>query len=194
MRFELCVCAAIPHLSLPTRVVFLIAHRELRAPTNTGRLASQALHNSIILPHGLPDVRHSVAEHLMPEHETYVLYPDPEARVLLPDFVAQREQPINLIVPDGNWRQTVKMIRRDPFLRALPTVTLAPGPQSSYRVRHETKAGGLATIEAVARALGVLEGPAVQQALEGVFNLMVDRVMQSRQGGMGAATECSAAH
>jgi DTW domain-containing protein YfiP len=52
-----------------------------------------------------------------------------------------------------------------------------------YRLRTEAHDGGLATIEAIARALGLLEGekgPRVQHALEFVFRAMVDRTLWSR--------------
>jgi DTW domain-containing protein YfiP len=87
-------------------------------------------------------------------------------------------------VPDGNWRQTSKMRRRDPIMADLPCVRLPPGPPSAYRVRKETKAEGLATIEAIARTLGILEGPTVQKALEDLLDLMVTRTLASR--GIGS--------
>jgi DTW domain-containing protein YfiP len=73
----------------------------------------------------------------------------------------------------------------------LPTVRLAPGAPSAYRVRKETKSEGLATIEAIARALGVIEGvgestgsdgPTIQHALEDLMRIMVERTMASRSG------------
>ncbi len=57
-----------------------------------------------------------------------------------------------------------------------------------YRLRHETRDGGLATIEAIARALGVLEGGHVRSALEKVFRAMVERTLWSR--GSSAPPKC----
>jgi hypothetical protein len=55
-----------------------------------------------------------------------------------------------------------------------------------HRLRHETREGGLATIEAIARALGVLEGGQVRSILEKVFCAMVERTLWSR-GQLDAA-------
>ena len=62
----------------------------------------------------------------------------------------------------------------------VPQVTLPTGVSSKYGVRNENKEGGLATIEAIARSLGVIEGPEVQLALEALMATMVGRVLQSR--------------
>jgi hypothetical protein len=51
---------------------------------------------------------------------------------------------------------------------------------SVYRLRSEAHATGLATLEAIARAMGALEGPAVRQALERVLHAMVERTLWSR--------------
>jgi len=48
---------------------------------------------------------------------------------------------------------------------------------------------GLATLEAIARAMGILEGPEVQAALERPFRAMVERTLWSR--GSVAAEDVS---
>jgi hypothetical protein len=49
-----------------------------------------------------------------------------------------------------------------------------------YRLRTESHEAGLATIEAIARAMGILEGMHVQHALERVFRAMVERTLWAR--------------
>ena len=51
---------------------------------------------------------------------------------------------------------------------------------SIYRLRSEAHAHGLATIEAIARALAVLEGPEIEAALELPFRAMVERTLWAR--------------
>ncbi len=186
MRVGLCLCALIPTLVISTKVIVVIAHREILVPTNTGRLAAQALPNSAILIHGAngPDAAAcDLMPHLRPGRQALLLYPGDDAELLTPDVVQRFGGMVDLVVPDGNWRKTSKMRRRIPGMLGLPTVRLAPGGPSAYRVRKETKAEGLATIEAIARALGVIEGdagPAVQAALEQLMATMVERTMTSR--------------
>jgi len=86
------------------------------------------------------------------------------------------DKPFALVVPDGNWRQGAKVRGRMPGIKELPCAVLPPGPVTTYRLRHETKDGGLATLEAIARAYRILEGPErgplVEEALLRVFRVM----------------------
>lgn len=189
-----------------TKVIVVISHREILVPTNTGRLAAQALTNSAILIHGANSANISndigatacdLTPHLRPGRQALLLYPGDDADLLTPELVQRYGGQVDLVVPDGNWRKTSKMRRRIPGMVDLPTVRLAPGAPSAYRVRKETKSEGLATIEAIARALGVIEGhgqgqsqgqgegsgaPTIQLALEDLMRIMVERTMASRSG------------
>lgn len=180
MRPEICICNLIPSLTLGTRVVLVISHREVNAPTNTGRLAGLSLTNSAVLVRGDLERPYDLRDHLMPDRPSLLLYPDPEAEILSPELMSRFNGPVNLVVPDGNWRQATKMRRRDPHMAALPIVKIPPGRATEYLVRREPKEEGMATIEAIARALGIMEGAEVQMALEGVFKAMVHRTLSSR--------------
>jgi DTW domain-containing protein YfiP len=76
------------------------------------------------------------------------------------------------------------MLRRIPALACLPRLALPPGPPSAYRLRVEPHPEGLATFEAIARALGILEGPEdgprIQAALERPFLAMVAGTLRTR--------------
>jgi DTW domain-containing protein YfiP len=172
----LCVCALIPAPPLATRTrVVLIVHRdEARKPTNTGLLALRCLANGEVVVRGRPD-EPEPAITTAPGTRAVVLFPSDDAVQL--DRI---EGPITLFVPDGTWRQAAKVRRRVPSLRDVPCATLPPGEPSRYRLRAEPVAGGLATFEAIARALAVLEGPAIRAQLEPVFDAMVERTLWSR--------------
>lgn len=172
------MCALIPHLSTRTRLVLVIHRFEDRKTTNTGRLATECLSNSEIWVRGHVD---QPSDHFVPDPQTQplLLFPSDES-IPLTEFIGC-SQPIALIVPDGTWRQASKVPQRVPSLAHVPRVSLPDaGPVTQYRLRHETRDGGLATIEAIARAFGLLEGPAVQAALERVFHIMVERTLWSR--------------
>lgn len=186
MRRELCLCAEIPVITLETRLVVIMSKREIKTPTNTGRLAAKALTNSVVLAHGDQDRPFHLLDHLMPGRPSLVLYPSDEAIVLSPSFVDSLASPVNLIVPDGNWRQTSKMRKRIPHLSEFPQIKVPLSGESLYRVRKESKDEGLATIEAIARTLQILEGTSVREALDQLLHAMTSRVMSSR--GMPKAT------
>ncbi|HEX7603364.1 MAG TPA: tRNA-uridine aminocarboxypropyltransferase, partial [Polyangiaceae bacterium] len=111
-----------------------------------------------------------------------LLFPH-EGAVPLSDYAAST-RPVTLIVPDGTWRQASKVRKRVPGLEGVPCVTLPAGPPSLYRLRAEAHETGLATIEAIARAIGIVEGPVVgpdvQARIERVFLAMVERTLWVR--------------
>jgi DTW domain-containing protein YfiP len=175
----LCVCALLPspRIETRTRLVLIIHRYEDRKPTNTGRLAAECLANSETIVRG-----HESAPTppflCAPETQPLFLFPY-EGATPLPEL-ARSPRPVTLIVPDGNWRQASKVRNRVPGLRDIPCVSLPAGAPSIYRLRAEAHETGLATIEAIARAMGLLEGDHVQRALELVFRAMVDRTLWSR--------------
>jgi DTW domain-containing protein YfiP len=173
----LCICAELPRIATRTRIVVLIHSKEQRKPTNTGRMAVECLQNAELVVRG---DRQSSNDRFSPAPSTLplLLFPTEDARPLS-EFV-ETELPVTLVVPDGNWRQASKFRRRVQGLADLPAVTLPTGPATCYRLRHESRNGGLATMEAIARALGILDGVAVETALMRVFSLMVTRTLWSR--------------
>jgi DTW domain-containing protein YfiP len=184
IRPELCFCSLIPELSLETRVIMIMHHRELNIRTNTARLLHAALKNSEIRIRGDLNIPFETEGLIGPERHTLYLYPTEDARELSLEFVASFQKPVTLIIPDGSWRQASKMRNRIAVLRDVPCVKLPSGPRSVYHfIRQEPHAHSLSTYEAAARALGFLEkdrGPEVQKELEALFLEMVRR--RIRQG------------
>jgi DTW domain-containing protein YfiP len=170
---SLCLCALIPQVSTRTRVVLVMHQLELNKPTNTGRLAVRCLPNSEVL------VRGRAADHRAPfafPGLPLLLFPHAGAEPL--ERWRESDRPVTLIVPDGTWRQAARVRRRVPGLDAVPCVAL-PAGASGYRLRHAVRPGRLSTMEAIARALGVLEGAAVEAPLSHIHQVMVDRTLWS---------------
>jgi tRNA-uridine aminocarboxypropyltransferase len=180
MSVPLCICAAIPRLYTETSVIVLMHHREVKMPTNTGRLAHQSLVNSRLILRGLKDDPANLGPGSTFSGTPLLLHPTDDAITLDAGFRARIPPPYTLIVPDGSWRQAAKMGSREESLKAIVRVKLGAQAPSRYQLRKETKPGGLSTIEAIGRALGVLESPDIESALEEIFALMVERTLRSR--------------
>jgi DTW domain-containing protein YfiP len=177
MHASLCVCDFIPTIHTRTRLVLVIHRVEARKPTNTGQLAAHCLTNSEIVVRGHEE--NPTPPFVAPSgSRPLFLFPHPDAVPL--DEVARAEQPVTLVVPDGTWRQAAKVRNRVAGLGALPCVSLPREEPSIYRLRSEAHAHGLATIEAIARAMGILEGMAVRREIERVFRAMVERTLWAR--------------
>ena len=174
MHRLLCVCDILPHLPTRTRVVLVIHKYEARKPTNSGLLAARCLPNSEVLVRGRAGEEPRFAAD--PGRQPLLLFPH-ETAVPIGDFA---QSPVTLVVPDGTWRQAAKVAHRLPGLEGAPYVTLPPDAPTLYRLRAELHDGRLATLEAIARALGILEGAEVRQALERIFRVMVERTLWMR--------------
>jgi DTW domain-containing protein len=173
----LCVCALMPRLETRTRLVLVIHHFEARKPTNSGQLAALCLPNSEVCVRGRAD---GAAPSFAADPSTQPLFLYPHEGALPIASFAQSPRPITLIVPDGTWRQAGKVRQRMAGLSEVPCVSLPPDAPTRYRLRSEFHDGRLATLEAIARALGILEGPRVRAALEELFRVMVDRTLWLR--------------
>lgn len=156
---ERCICALIPSLDLRTRVTLVIHFRELRRTSNSGTLALKALSNSALFVRGLGE-RLDLNRALDSAYRNVLFYPAEDAIELNAAFIRLDPRPVNLIVPDGNWRQASKVAIRHPELAALPRVKISRVNDAKYHLRKETTPEGMSTLEAIARALGVTESEA----------------------------------
>lgn len=173
MHESVCVCALFVPIPTRTKLVLLIHHTEVRKPTNTGHLAVRSLPNSTMIVRGKDETPTAPID--FGDTEPVFLYPHEDARPVEPV-----SHPVTLIVPDGNWRQAGKVRARVAGLSKVRCVTLPPGPPTIYRLRSEQHPAGLATLEAIARAMAVLEGPHVHDALMHLFRIMVERTLWVR--------------
>ncbi len=182
MRESLCVCLAMPHFDLQTRVSVIMQSKEFSITTNTGHLIPKILKNSSLHFRGHWNKKPlQINDELSKSnYQPLVLFPAEDAQVLTSDFVKQLTKPAHLIVLDGNWRQASKMMKRVPELADLPKVILPNGGPSRYRLRISPRDDGVCTLEAISRALSFFEGDDVQRKIDTFFETMVSRVLWTR--------------
>jgi DTW domain-containing protein len=177
-----CLCDLVPRVPTRTRVLIVLHHAETQKPSNTGRLALRCLPNSAAVVRGAPDQPTPAPTTDWAEHgDPVVLFPHPDARPLTESCGGPR--PVTLIVPDGTWRQAQRVRRRVPGLGDVPCAFVARDAPSEYRLRKTPDARRLSTMEAIAEALCLLEGPegpAARALLLGIFQVMVERSLRGR--------------
>ncbi len=177
MHMSLCFCSEIPRIKTRTRVSVLIHAKELKRTTNTGRLATLALENSALLIRGLRDQEiNAAALASTADYEPVLFFPSEDAE----ELEAFRGRPAHLIVPDGNWRQASKVNTRYPEFASMRRVKISARNNSKYFLRRETTPEGMATLQAIAEALGIVESPDVRDQLMNVYNLKLMRTMKAR--------------
>ena len=178
LRPDLCLCDEIPTLSLKTRLTLIIHYKELKRTTNTGRLAIKALSNSEMVVRGRPEAPVDLSDFIQPQLQTLLLYPADDAVALTPDMIG--DKPVQLLVPDGNWRQASKVHYRHKELQGIPRVFVNKKGTELDQLRSESKVLGLPTLLAIAQALQVLEGDTVYQKLLELLKLKIARTLDAR--------------
>ncbi len=174
-----CLCDEIVPMRVRTRVHVVAHYIELHKTTNTSRLAVQALAGATVHGRGHPEHR----EHgPVPDGHRVVLFPSEGSRVLT---AADARDDLVLVVPDGTWTQAGRIARRDPAAIDAEHVRLPEAGPSRYALRSTDREGAAPSLEAIARALGILEGPAVEAHLLGVFDEFVRRALRRRAGHEG---------
>ena len=88
--------------------------------------------------------------------------------------------PIQLIVPDGNWRQASKVHYRHAEISDIPRVFVKGIIDPLFRLRSEASELGMATIQAMAFAFGAMEDPSIEHQLLKLYQTKAERILWAR--------------
>lgn len=91
---------------------------------------------------------------------------------------------LRLVVLDGTWRKSRKMLYANPLLQSLPRLALSDAPASQYLIRKAHGAHQLSTLEATCYALMQLEKDSARYApLLDAFNGFVAQQLSYQEAG-----------
>lgn len=150
--------ARLLHLSLPHSQ--LVTGEVFSSPAMQALLAGPR--QALLLYPDTPDTPHT--PHTTGSPDT----PDrPDKRVTsaapaLSRELLQSSTQLRLIVLDGTWRKSRKMLHLNPQLQHIPRLALRNLPASHYLIRKAHRPDQLSTLEATCAALTQLEGNAAQ--------------------------------
>lgn len=169
-----CLCATLPVTPLAHRTELLI----LQHPTEAGNAKNTAALLTLGLEHARL-LRGEVFDATLADGRTALLYPG-DADAAPPAGIDR------LILLDGTWRQSRRLLGANPWLCALPRLSLPVRP-SRYALRRAHRPGQLSTLEAGLYALALLEAaPERFQPLWAAFDAFVHEGL-SRRGEPGLA-------
>lgn len=177
----LCFCNEIKTFECNTKLTVIIHRKEMFLPSNTANLLKRNFPNNVtMITRGAPLDEISEQLSLDPCYHPLFLYPDEQAQELNEDFLNNISKPIQLIIPDGTWRQAKKMKRREPMLDGVTSIKLSGDFKSIYSLRKQKYENGLSTYEATAKALGIIESKELELKMIEQFKIMNDRFFQTR--------------
>ena len=177
---QACLCDAVPRIELRTKICLVIHHRELSRSSNTGLLALRALVNSEMRIRGEGREALDLKDLLTSQYRTFLFYPSSNAVELDEALVMQETTPIQLLIPDGTWRQARKIHSRQRELKDLPRVKISTPNNSTFQLRAQSKPERMATLQAIAHGLGIIEGDLVRAQLMKLYHAKIERTLKGR--------------
>jgi len=158
---KVCICSFIE--SIDNRIEIAI----LQHPTEVKQMKGTAIIAQLALTHcktwvgellsGLP----GLVTWLTENKNVLLLYPEIDNQVNDCDVFdvgeIDRLSGVKVLILDGTWRKTFKMMQLNPELQSLNRVSLTPTKDSKYRIRKQKDSQSLSTVEAVYELLSQLE-------------------------------------
>ncbi len=168
-----CICRWITPLANQVEVLILQHPQEVSQAKGSARLlhlslARSQLHTGEIFA---PAVLQALLQQPWPESmdaapkstakrapvHSILLYPHQPTDAAPDPLPLTEPARLRLVVLDGTWRQSRRMLQDNPLLQALPRLALSPSLPSRYHIRRAQRPGQLSTLEACCHALRQLE-------------------------------------
>ena len=179
-----CICAWATPLAHQVEVLILQHPLEVDHPKGSARLLHLSLpHSRLVVGEVFdePSLRELLTapwQDGRAPRQALLLYPETSDHT----SSAQKLEPlqstqIRLVVLDGTWRKSRKMLHQNPLLQQLPRLALHDLPASHYHVRQAHRPDQRSTLEATCAALAQLEGDAARFVpLLAAFDGFVERL------------------
>ncbi|MGF1724438.1 DTW domain-containing protein [Photobacterium nomapromontoriensis] len=177
-----CICHTEPALSCDSHFVLLTHPRELGKDTNTGQLMARSLMHCQRQIWDRVNPPQSLLDQLADPHfQPWLLFPGDETTPAPPYQLTAGKKPL-VIILDATWQEARKMVRRSPWLAALPRLELHAQPSSSYALRRNQQPGNLCTCEAGIALLNTLGYADDSRQLQHYFDTFISVFKAEKSG------------
>jgi len=187
-----CICKFICEIDNPTAVLVLQHPSEVKQTKGTVALLSRSLSHCQVLV-GEDFSQHDELNTMLANHQALLLYPSAQAQVLSLtenkfnstnindnstniNHDEKSQQPKLLIIIDGTWKKSYRMLMLSYNLKALKQVCLPDALANSgqYLIRKVAKKNALSSLEACCFALALLDNQLVE-------NESSDKALKNRE-------------
>ena len=186
-----CICGCIAPVVAALELLILQHPLEVHNAKGTARLLHLCVAGSELVAGECfdPDVLSSLL--YAGQRHPVLLYPDTPDLASLgmapPPLLSEaltNPSRLRLVILDGTWRKSRKMLYLNPALHALPRMPLRAMPPSHYRIRKAHAPDQLSTFEASSYALAQIEGDEEKfLPLLTAFDRFVDQLAQDQTLG-----------
>ena len=177
-----CICTNEPTLTISARFILLTHPKEQQKSTNTGQLLVRALPNcEVVIWHRTEPPQALLADLANPNYCPWLIFPTDEKQLPI-DLTASSNTVPLFILLDATWQEARKMVRKTPWLNALPRLTLNPIHTSKYALRRNQHDGNLCTCESGIELLHLLQESTQAEQLQTYFNAFIDVFKADKSG------------
>jgi DTW domain-containing protein YfiP len=185
---KVCICDFISPVENRVEIGILQHPTEAKQIKGTAILAALSLQKAKLWVSESVEEVSDLLAWLNNHKQTYLLYPPTEEQNSstqvhrTEQLKAIPAEDYQVLVLDGTWRKTFKMLQLNQQLADLSRVVLEPETESKYIVRKQKDQNSLSTVEAVAELLSRLESDAEKfQPLLQAFESMQQQQMAFRK-------------
>lgn len=193
-----CICALARRVEHEVEVLILMHPMEVHEAKGTGHLLHLCLPHSRVMVGEQFDTA-ALQQALLgswdgrPARQSLLLYPDTGEQAAALGFTQASALPqpwplppgqLRLVIIDGTWRKSRKMLYLNPALQTLPRLALKEAGDSGYTIRKAHLPAQLSSFEAAVLGIAQLQNwpqdAAAPSALSQVFKQFVNRQTQLR--------------
>ncbi|BCN93926.1 DTW domain-containing protein [Thiomicrorhabdus immobilis] len=185
---KVCICDFIKPIVNGIEIGILQHPSEVKQIKGTAIIAIHALSHCQYWVGESVDALPGLVSWLQDDKPVLLLYPETEnqttvvANLAIDEIKSQYLNHFKVLILDGTWRKTFKMMQINPSLNALPRIALTPKSASGYQIRKQKDEQSLSTIEAIYELLSQLENSTDKyQPLLTAFEKMQQQQLAFRQ-------------
>ncbi|TXH31822.1 MAG: DTW domain-containing protein [Burkholderiaceae bacterium] len=180
-----CLCGLCPTAPSPAGFCLLMADTEPLKPSNTGWLVADLVADTFAFGWARTEVDPALLALLAaPQWQPCLVFPSTAvapARVChSPPAPRQSDARPLFILLDATWPEAGKMLRKSPYLQALPVLSLQPEQDSRYQLRRARQSGQLCTAEVAARCLALAGDAAAAARLDAYLDVFIHHYQQAK--------------
>lgn len=180
-----CICHCVHPINNEIEIGILQHPNEQHQSKGTARLAQLCLNNAQLWVgdrlEQLPKLQNWLSA-----RPCYLLYPcqtqqNPISLAQVQSQHKQNNSAFRVLLLDGTWRKTKRMLYENPILTDLPRIQLQHIPPSRYQIRKTQQADALSTLEAIACLLNEAQHPEQAQTLLHSFEYFIQQQLNFRK-------------
>ena len=150
------MCRYFAKIETKTKFVILMHPKEFKkVKNNTGHFTHQSLQNSELFI-GIDFSNNSRINEIIDTHESYILFPSPDALNLTQQKPLEAQKPLALFLIDSTWACTKKMFTQSKNLQNLKHMSFTTTKTSEYQIKEQPDSRYLSTIESTLVVLELL--------------------------------------